>query len=644
MPTRNTVAQHAALALVSLFYIWTAVPLPPLGGEDRAVWERSICKRGKYNMLADALLAGQTALLVEPSPELKALPDPYDPLQNHPPTGAVCIHDVSYYKEKYYLYFGVVPAVVLYAPFKFVTGCDLPEPMGALILALLALAWGGRLLTVLVDRFYPQTGPVTRFALVAALGLSNYYPYLLRSPLVYEVAILAGQATLLGGLYYMARGSLGERVKPLSLAVGSLLLGMAVGCRPHLGAVGMLVFVALGWWWLRGVRERGVRASAGLAAAILGPWMLVLALLGWYNYDRFGSPLEFGTKYNLISGSINLTKVKLLNTNRLLFDLKAYLFQRPVLQPAFPYVDLRFPSDPVMPEGNFGFAPVAGVMITLPALWLACLAPLVGASAWRKGQRELPVVLAILIGGGVGLLLTLSLFGCCMRYVVDFVGLLLVASLLVFAGLVHRLPDRPALRWGLCAVMAFAAVPGCTFNALLSVLGQRGLPCDRAVHARLAPYFPELTFVGQPVRIQLEAEFPEGKTGGGEPIVVSGITGEGDFVYVLYQPDGSVVFAFNHWGRSEVPRGRPVSVVPGRTYQIEVEITASESLPQMSNIVVRLDGEEVLRACEPIHPLERKTVRIGENRIGGGLTTERFSGSARVRQVRLTRANWLWVE
>ena len=75
-----------------------------------------------YPLLTDAFLAGQTSLLVQPSAELLALPDPHDPVAN----ARFRLHDASLYHGKYYLYFGPTPAIVLFLPYKVLTGSHLP--------------------------------------------------------------------------------------------------------------------------------------------------------------------------------------------------------------------------------------------------------------------------------------------------------------------------------------------------------------------------------------------------------------------------------------------------------------------------------------------------------------------------------------
>src|SRR5713101_86638 len=96
------------LAVVFAFYLWTASSSgnPFIFGKKLSDY---------YNLLSDAFLAGRLSLVVEPSKELLNLPDPYDPSLN----AKFRLHDASLYKGKYYLYFGPVPAVTFFIPFRF---------------------------------------------------------------------------------------------------------------------------------------------------------------------------------------------------------------------------------------------------------------------------------------------------------------------------------------------------------------------------------------------------------------------------------------------------------------------------------------------------------------------------------------------
>jgi hypothetical protein len=185
------------LGTVFSFYLWTASSSgnPFVFGEK--LWDY-------YNLLSDAFLAGRLSLLIEPRPELLALPDPYDPSLNQ----AFKLHDVSLYKGKYYLYFGPTPAITLFIPFHLLFSHDLPENLAVALFYFGGLVWSILLLNLLTKTYFPKTAFWMRFVAVFCLSFSNVAPFILRRPLFYEVAISSGYFFLFGGLYFLVSGAL----------------------------------------------------------------------------------------------------------------------------------------------------------------------------------------------------------------------------------------------------------------------------------------------------------------------------------------------------------------------------------------------------------------------------------------------------
>src|SRR4029453_8864333 len=104
--------------LIVSFYFWTActsgasvVPAPVLDEP--------------YNLLAKGYLSGHLGLSPWPAPELLALPDPYEPTAN----ARWKIHDAALFKDRYYLYFGPTPALLVFAPFRLATSLDFPQSL-----------------------------------------------------------------------------------------------------------------------------------------------------------------------------------------------------------------------------------------------------------------------------------------------------------------------------------------------------------------------------------------------------------------------------------------------------------------------------------------------------------------------------------
>jgi hypothetical protein len=487
-------------AVVFAFYFWTAHPT--IGQYfDRRIFDPPPGSRADYyNAQVKAFLAGRTSLLEEPRPELLALDDPYDPTKNHQrdAQGPYCLHDASLYKGKYYLYFGVTPAVTLFAPYMLLTGECLPPSIAATLFALAGLLFTALLFNFLADLFFPSLGLGTRLTLVLALGCCNCAPFLLRSPVFYEIAILSAYCFTMAGLYFLARGCLEGDFRIRYVATGSLSLGLAIGCRPHMLLVGLIAFSTAGIWLLGQVRRKSlsVREFLGRVAALLGPWVLCVGLLAAYNYERFDSPMEFGARYALVGGSVRIKDRQMLDLHRLKTDLSCYLFALPRLDPKFPYVSLELPDLPSeIPDRFLGFTPIGGVLICMPFLAFLLLSPITLYRLWNRGQYNLFAAMIVLLCSGIAMLLFVSCFSAAMRYVVDFVNLLLVSALLVLLEFEQSFRNRALLKWCLRITAAICLVISCLFNLGVSIVGQRNVPADLAVRDRLQAVFPEIPFL-----------------------------------------------------------------------------------------------------------------------------------------------------
>jgi len=134
-----------------------------------------------YALLTDAFLAGQTSLLVQPPAEMLALPDPYDPVAN----ARLRLHDASLYHGKYYLYFGPTPAIVLFLPYKLLTGSHLPTRIAVAWFCNCGFACSCGLFFLLVKREKWDCPGWLGSAAVLSLGTAPGVAFLLTRPSFY---------------------------------------------------------------------------------------------------------------------------------------------------------------------------------------------------------------------------------------------------------------------------------------------------------------------------------------------------------------------------------------------------------------------------------------------------------------------------
>ena len=472
-----------ALVVMAAFYAWTA------GTSEFPVWPRTGLAF-YYNHLTNAFRAGQLHLLIQPRRELLALPDPYDPVANLP----YRLHDAVLFKGKYYLYYGPVPALLVYLPFREITGLDFTDPLAVALFSAMGLVFAFLLVQFLARRYLPETPFWLVLAAIPALGFGNTLPYVLRRPLHYEVAIAAGYAFVFASIYCFVVGTLGDRLRRGWILMGSLLLGLAAGSRVPMLAAGLVPGVlALSVLWSR--RDRPIRDQLITLLAFFGPLTVCVALLLVYNVLRFGSWTEFGVNYTLIGvlpGGETVRTYKFYDAARVPFGLFYYVLAPPHYLAQFPFF---FPQPWIylVPPPNYYLEPTAGILPMCPLLVVWFFAPVLLAQS-RGKPGSLWLVGAAIAGAGAVLLAQFTFAAVTMRYVVDFATLFLVPALLLWYGSLNTLRERSArARTALAAVFIGLLAATVIVQTALSFVGtadnfKKGSPQTyEAIHALFRP-------------------------------------------------------------------------------------------------------------------------------------------------------------
>ncbi len=193
-------------------------------------------------------------------------------------------HDVPYlelavYQGKYYVSFPPVPGIPVFL-LSLLFGDRVPDGLLVKLYALIACAALCRLL--LRRGWRPLRAAAAAFLLCFA---SSLLPLLLTGAVWYQAQVLGFMLTVLA-IERMEKGH------PLPALV---CFALAVGCRPLNVLYGPALFDLYG----SRLRRRGANLSAVLRGLVPGiaAGLCVAAVLGWYNFIRFGDLFEFGHSY-----------------------------------------------------------------------------------------------------------------------------------------------------------------------------------------------------------------------------------------------------------------------------------------------------------------------------------------------------------
>jgi superkiller protein 3 len=330
-----------------------------------------------YNLLVQGFQSGQLNVKREPAPGLTKLSNPYDPAANAPYVWDVrhLAYEMSYYKGKLYLYFGVTPALVLFWPYAILTGHYLEHKDAAVIFFAVGFIVAAGLLRAIWRRYFTEANVWPVAAGILALGLGSGILEMLASCDVYEVAKACAFAFTLLALdaIWSALRDPKQQIKYLALA--SLAYGLAIGSRPSLlfGAIILLVPVARAWC-AGGANLRWRTGLLFIAASV--PVTLIVSGLMLYNYLRFDSPFEFGWHYQLTSFQNH--GARQFSFSYLWYNFRFYFLQPMHWTGQFPFLS------PVqilpLPVGYNGTeAGYSGILTNYPIVWLALAVPL----AWK---------------------------------------------------------------------------------------------------------------------------------------------------------------------------------------------------------------------------------------------------------------------
>lgn len=444
------------LFLILLFYIWISGPSTFNFGLDHGGSGGYV----SYNHLTEALLAGKLHLLGEPNPELIELPNPYDPSTN----GHLRWHDASLYKGKYYMYFGITPALVLYLPFKVLTGGTMTDTLASIIFMFGSVLWATLILFHIKNRYLKSIPRWMLVTSIAVLGLGVAPSIVHKNCGVYAVSVACGCFFLTGAMYWFIKAIDSNSYFTHALFLGSTFLGLSVGGRPQYILSG-IVILAIWFKILKNTPYMNWKKRLKEGVSLIAPFLICLLLLGTYNYLRFDCITEFGITYQV--GDINNSLNYPLNINNIPANIYIQLFHYPKLDSVFPFIHhthlpafLRLPKFYYLQPYTGLFTSIVFLFVPLFAWLLIKLNQKNSFSTYITFPKFEMFIIAL--PTGINLVVTLLLYSCSKRYVVDLaVHLTLISSIFWSYFYIRFLPTlKRQLNWFAITSISISLVTG----------------------------------------------------------------------------------------------------------------------------------------------------------------------------------------
>lgn len=372
-----------------------------------------------YNLLAENLIKLNVEMPISPAKELLELKDPYNPTLNAP----FRAHDLSLYNNKYYLYFGIVPALFFYVPYKLVFNSDLPDGIVVLTFSFFAFLFSAKLLDYLKNIYFKSVPEKIVGICIRVLGFGSFLGSLLRSPEIYEVAVSGGLFFVVSAMYFLLKEIKKEKLQEKYLLLISLLLGLGCGCRPQVIIIGGLLLLA---FIIISFKQKKL-TSINLFS-ITTPFLISLILLGFYNFIRFDSPFDFGLKYQLIADNFQNDFFSLKN---LLVNVYFDWFHPLKVDFVFPFIHVNL----MKLENVRTYGP--GILFGIPFIWVTFIYLFVYLKPILKNKElisKFPIIefFLLLIPIVVNCSIMLTMHGLAIRFLADFSIFIIITSSMIW--------------------------------------------------------------------------------------------------------------------------------------------------------------------------------------------------------------------
>ena len=511
-----------------------------------------------------ALGRGQSYLLAKPDPRLLTAKDPFGPA-----TQALLIWDTSFFHGHYYMYFGIVPFAVFMVPWLELAGVPPSPELAILVFSIIGyLAYGGILLLAVRRYFQNTSAYLTGAAFLVVVVTSSTWP-LMGRPAVYEIENAAAFGFFALSMLFLAQYEFSEAHTSRSLAVASAFAGLTMGCRPNYFPA--VTVVAL-WILYRSWRLMARKTEAPLRGMVpIAPLIIVGIVLGYWNYHRFGSPLDFGLRHTVSDD--RSTKQSFAMLENIPYHFHRYVFGMPRLSRYFPFIQGQ-------KEGPIGLMPwqeisnqVYGCLIIAPILAAATLL-IMHMSSRKAALIGFCVVSTAAFLGNFIFLCSVAM--SCYRYPADFLGPLSIVSAL---GVVSCSEFKTPARIFATSLVSIILIWSASATVLLTFsIAQNTELFDKIrtadFHEASVPfnqiiYWYETYTKDGPRYIALKLYFPKDKYGRSEPLAVFGANGAQDFIYLYYAGAGELQIGFESSGLGG-PLSPPIQLDYNQPHSLDI--------------------------------------------------------------------------
>ncbi|MBR3628329.1 MAG: hypothetical protein IKN42_05750, partial [Elusimicrobia bacterium] len=339
--------------------------------------------------------------------------------------------DTSLYKQKIYLYFGITPVLLFYLPFNLITKLYLTDKSVVFLLACFSFLFSLFLIKTLTKNYKNIPANIKILSLFL-IGFCNFLPFMIIHGFIYQVAVLTANNLLFGTFclfyYYITIKDL--RTQHILSFFISLFLCLSVGARPH-----YILFIPIFLFFIIYLNYKQNDNFKNIFKTIIffiTPCLIYGTIIALYNYLRFDSIFEFGWKYQLnVQDQLNFT----FTIKDFIIGLKNNFLLLPTIN------EQTFFSLKAISNHRIGNEYVTGILWTCPIVYILFSLPNFLKKTFIDNKNNF-IFLSALISVIIINIIIISFFGIVIRYIFEFLSLMVILSVTIFFFYFNRTTDK----------------------------------------------------------------------------------------------------------------------------------------------------------------------------------------------------------
>ncbi len=375
-----------------------------------------------YPELARSIIDGKLYVEKNTDEVLRNMDNPYD-LSLRQKLGAKYYWDTAYYNDNYYIYFGVVPALIFQLPYYLITGQDMLYAQAQDIMSILIIVGSLCLIEELRKKYFPSIPIRLEVLLYITFIFSLGFSILLKRSAIYYEAIGTAIMLVIWGVFFWIHSIRDNRICIWQGMVGSFLMAASVGARPQFAIASFLAFYV----YRKFLDIKHIKCMLLLQL----PYIPVAISLMLYNYFRFGSAFDFGANYNLTHHDMTHMGIHI---SRIAMGVWYYIFKLPILDYCFPF--MYADGNRNLYQGYIAYEPqIGGVLFLVPYILILVINKFNNRAERTLARCSFIATTIVIIADSV-------LCGILVRYQLDYRLILAFSAMIVNIVCMNNLSDQ----------------------------------------------------------------------------------------------------------------------------------------------------------------------------------------------------------